>query len=139
MALTRVDLQNLAERRIADAKALLDAGRYDAAYYLAGYAVECGLKACIANLLKAEVFPEKGFASAVYIHDLEKLIVLAGLKDRFDTDAGADPTLFVHWGIVSGWKEDTRYQNKDEVAARELYKAITDTPSGVLPWIKRYW
>ena len=30
-------------------KVLLDAGRYPAAYYLVGYAVECGLKACVAK------------------------------------------------------------------------------------------
>ena len=45
----RSDFQKLAEDRIADAGALFEAHRYDAAYYLAGYAVECALKACIAK------------------------------------------------------------------------------------------
>lgn len=55
--MTRSDLQKLAAERIADAKALLAMKRWSAAYYLAGYAVECGLKACIAKLTKAEEFP----------------------------------------------------------------------------------
>jgi hypothetical protein len=60
--MNRIDLQNLANERIAEAKILLDAGKWSGAYYLAGYAVECGLKACIANLLKTENFPEKEFS-----------------------------------------------------------------------------
>ncbi len=43
----RADFQRLALDHIADAKALLAARRWGGAYYLAGYAVECGLKACI--------------------------------------------------------------------------------------------
>ena len=46
---TRVEWQQLAECRIEDARAHLDpaVGRWAAAYYLIGYAVECGLKACV--------------------------------------------------------------------------------------------
>ncbi len=33
-----------------DAEVLLDAGQWSGAYYLAGYAVECGLKACAAEM-----------------------------------------------------------------------------------------
>ena len=44
----RWEFRELATLRLAEAKALLDAGLPDGAYYLAGYAVECGLKACIA-------------------------------------------------------------------------------------------
>jgi hypothetical protein len=45
----RSDLQVLAEARVADAEALLHGGRWAAAYFLLGYAVECGLKACAAR------------------------------------------------------------------------------------------
>jgi hypothetical protein len=100
MALTRLDLQNLADRQIIDAKVLIDGGRYDAGYYVAGYSVECGLKACVANLWKTEVFPEKAFVPAVYIHDLRKLIDLAGLRAVFDADTAASPVLFGYWGTV---------------------------------------
>jgi hypothetical protein len=139
MALTRLTLQNLADRRIADAKILIDGGRYDAGYYVAGYSVECGLKACVANLWKTEAFPEKSFVPAVYIHDLKKLIDLAGLRTPFDTDTAANTALFGYWGTVLAWTEHSRYDNTGEAAARELYEAITNSRDGVLPWIKRYW
>lgn len=48
--MNRTQLQILAEERARDAEALLNAGRWSGAFYLAGYAIECGLKACIAKL-----------------------------------------------------------------------------------------
>ncbi|MCP5119377.1 MAG: HEPN domain-containing protein, partial [bacterium] len=48
--MNRTDFQNLALERLDDAKVLLDGGRYNGAYYLSGYVVECALKACIAKL-----------------------------------------------------------------------------------------
>jgi HEPN domain-containing protein len=47
--MTRKDLQKLAAIRLKEAKLLLAANAPDGAYYLAGYAVECALKACIAK------------------------------------------------------------------------------------------
>jgi hypothetical protein len=136
---TKADLQKLADMRIDEAKALLDQGKWSGAYYLAGYAVECGLKACIANLLKSETFPEKAFSDKCYIHDLAKLVALSGLKGQLDADTAADAGLFGNWGTVFTWSEQSRYDEKDEKAARALYQAITDATSGVLPWIKKYW
>jgi hypothetical protein len=49
----RVEPQRLAKERISDAKVLLGARHWVGAYYLAGYAVECALKACIAKLMKS--------------------------------------------------------------------------------------
>lgn len=62
-AVNRFDFQKLAEMRIDDARALLDQNKWAAAYYLAGYAVECGLKACIiASLKRSDDWPEKQFS-----------------------------------------------------------------------------
>ena len=47
MALTVAQLQQLTAARLDDAEALYTAGRYDAAAYLAGYAVEVALKIAI--------------------------------------------------------------------------------------------
>jgi hypothetical protein len=61
----RSDFQKLAMDRIADAKALLAAKRWAGAYYLAGYAVECALKACVLVRLTAEaevIFEDKRYA-----------------------------------------------------------------------------
>ncbi|MDQ2083721.1 HEPN domain-containing protein [Xanthobacteraceae bacterium Astr-EGSB] len=57
----RIDLQANAEAKSADAKLLLQHGRYSSAYYLAGYSIEIGLKACIALQVAAETIPGKAF------------------------------------------------------------------------------
>jgi hypothetical protein len=45
----RRDFRTLAELRAEEARVLLRSRRQLGAYYLAGYAVECALKACIAK------------------------------------------------------------------------------------------
>lgn len=47
--LDRKELQELSRIRLTEAKGLLALGLWDGAYYLAGYAVECALKAYIAK------------------------------------------------------------------------------------------
>jgi len=71
--MNRTDLQALAEERLADAQALLASKRYGAAYYIVGYAVECGLKACIAKLTRAEDFYDKKLAQNIFKHDLKRV------------------------------------------------------------------
>lgn len=44
---TKAEFQELAELRLEEARVLLDQGKWDGAYYLAGYAVELALKARI--------------------------------------------------------------------------------------------
>jgi HEPN domain-containing protein len=60
-----IAVQQLARRRLTEAKTLLDAGHYEGAYYLTGYAVELGFKACVCRL---------------YTHDFDKLVRLAKLE-----------------------------------------------------------
>jgi hypothetical protein len=80
----RKDFQNLARLRAADAKALLNARRPQGAYYLAGYTIECALKACIAKTARRYQFPpDKSYVDKVYRHSLEELAKVAGLyEDR---------------------------------------------------------
>jgi HEPN domain-containing protein len=81
MAMNRNDFQQLSELRLKEAKALLAAGFPEGAYYLAGYAVECALKACIARKTQEFDFPEKKRVNDSHTHDLGKLLVLAGLSE----------------------------------------------------------
>src|SRR5206468_11481018 len=113
----RLELRQLAEDRIADAAILLAAGRWSGAYYLAGYAVECALKACIARLTNQDDFPDKKFASDCYTHSIEQLVKLAGLKVQRDADATANPDLEANWGIVKDWTEEGRYERNTEADA----------------------
>jgi HEPN domain-containing protein len=140
--MNRADFQQLSKLRIAEAKTLLDGGHDAGAYYLAGYAVECALKACIAKLTRRYDYPPDGkyISNHVYTHDLEKLMAAANLLSLFQADMRKDPTLERHWGLVKQWKESARYEpNITAPTARDTYTAITDRKHGVLSWLKKHW
>jgi len=136
VVVNRADLQKLADMRVEEAEVLLKAKKYAGAYYLAGYAVECGLKACIAKKVRRYDYPDKQLAQKCYTHKVEDLVVLAGLKASLD----ADPDLQENWTVVKDWNEEARYERRTTRAdARGLFDAITDPDHGVLPWIKSHW
>jgi hypothetical protein len=138
--LDRANFQRLAHARIEDAKVLLDNQRWDGAYYLAGYAVECGLKSrIIAKMLITDEFPEKSFSNNCWSHNLTQLVSLAGLKDTLDSDVDVS----LSWTIVKDWNESVRYDLKSasdaKTTAADFYRAVTDPEYGVLPWIQTHW
>lgn len=139
--MTRSDFQKLAMVRLSEAKLLLRHRKYDGAYYLAGYAVECALKACLAKRTKRCEFPPppgvvKDF---YYTHSYKDLLKVAELTAQQGLDNKSNPTLAANWGIVYQWKETRRYESSTKTQATDLIEAIGDDPDGVLPWIKRYW
>jgi hypothetical protein len=137
---TQAEFQELAEERLVEAKALLDLGKWSGAYYLAGYAVELALKACIIKTLMAtDAFPDKEFSKNCYTHAIEKLVLLAKLGDARKAAMDADLDLQANWGVASGWSEEKRYHRVDEAEVKALYTAIADVAHGVLPWIKTQW
>ncbi|MGD0499175.1 MAG: hypothetical protein ABSC23_12145 [Bryobacteraceae bacterium] len=77
----RKDFQKLSRIRLREAKALASGGLPDGAYYLAGYALECALKACIAKATRRHEFPDRARANASHTHDLPGLVKLAGLEE----------------------------------------------------------
>lgn len=137
--MNRVELQQLAIERINDAKVLLAERRWSAAYYVAGYGVECALKACIAKLMKSEEFPDKTFAEKCWTHNLQQLLALAGLKADLDAAMRTDDDLADKWNTVKDWTEASRYAQTAKTEAENLYVAITDRKHGVLTWLKRRW
>ena len=58
--MNRADFQKLAALRLNEAKALLDNKCYEGAYYLIGYAVECGLKVVYRKTDSAIRFSDQG-------------------------------------------------------------------------------
>ena len=136
----RKDFQDLADVRIAEAELLLKGGCFDGAYYLAGYAVECALKACIAKLTKDHDFPPpRKVVEDCYTHNIETLVKAAGLDIERRDAINNDTDLGENWSIVKDWTEASRYNRQSEEDARKLFEAITNTASGVLPWIKARW
>src|SRR5262249_15615832 len=84
--LSIADLRKIAKARVRDAEVLRDAGRYDAAVYICGYAVETALKARICKTLKWSGYPatakEFNDYSSLRTHDLEVLLHLSGREVR---------------------------------------------------------
>lgn len=137
--MNRSELHQLTENRVRDAEALLDAGQWSGAYYLAGYAIECALKACIAKMTVEHDFPSKELVLKAYTHKIETLVEAADLKLHRETDRASNAALGANWLIVKDWDEKSRYQQWNESQARELYEAINDSTNGVLQWIKGHW
>ena len=138
--MNRTDLQLLSDARVADAEVLLRAGRWAAAYYLLGYAVECGLKACAARQFQQHEVPEKTVVNDFYTHSLDKLLGISGLKAALETRARAEPNFQVNWNTVRDWNETSRYDHSTtEAKARDMLIAVADSGNGVLPWLKAQW
>jgi len=57
--IAKVDLEALAEMRLLDTVQLFQSSRFSAAYSLSGYAVELGIKACIAKVFRRTQFLTK--------------------------------------------------------------------------------
>jgi HEPN domain-containing protein len=140
--MNRNDLQQLASDRLDDAETLRLAGRWSGAYYLAGYAVECGLKACIlARLARSPevIFDLRRFSERCWTHNLGELVLLSELELARDQAAIADPAFGANWLIVKEWTEASRYEQHLQADAERLVLAVNDPASGVMQWIRGHW
>jgi HEPN domain-containing protein len=134
----RRDFKILAELRSEEARILLGEGKLQGAYYLAGYAVECALKACIAKKTKRSEFPAKAeYIRKLYTHELDKLLSLAGLDAQLNKDMGANKVFEANWSTVKDWTEESRYRTSG-LNGKDMYNAVAG-PDGVLPWIRLRW
>jgi len=141
-----MELQRMAEERIKDAKALIDGGRWEFAYYAGGYTVECALKSCVlARMIHTGwVFDEKvKNLGDCRTHDFLQLLRIAGMQDELYARVKESTALvdgFVdNWNTVEAWTVTSRYESKSEAEAKKLYDAISTEPNGVLRWIRNYW
>ena len=135
--MNRLEFQALAVERLADADALLKAGRYACAYYISGYAIECALKACIARKTNQDDFPPRE-AARYYVHDLPRLLDSAGLGSTLEQEAQQDTIFGRNWATVKDWTEETRYQSRGH-QAEAILAAINDPQHGVLQWLRKNW
>jgi HEPN domain-containing protein len=135
----RKDLQALANIRIREAQILLKSGEHSGAYYLAGYSIECALKACIAKKYKRHDFPDKKTVSDSYTHELSKLAKLAELEQLLEFSGENDPYLSKNWALVREWSEETRYRVIEQSESLRIIDAIIEKRHGVMPWIKQHW
>jgi hypothetical protein len=151
-------LWTLAQRRIADARELLmppslRASRRDAshrhlqaAYYLAGYAVECALKAHVIRLyrrlqgshinswshvknsLPVNVSGKEG-------HNLAKLLSCSELQERLQGSAAVS----LQWALCNRWDSEVRYSERPMQMPLETVRAyvenFVDACEAVRRWV----
>jgi len=133
-------LRQLCDSRLKEAQVLLEAQLWTGAYYLAGLAVECALKSCLAGAVREYDFPDKEFVHQMYVHNLEKLFKLNGaLWAQLQNDVKSDAKLATNWSTVKDWDDNKRYDVVEELVAQGLYDAATETDSGIVEWIRRRW
>lgn len=140
MAVFRSTLQLLADMRIREARILLRAKEYAGAYHIAGFSVECGLKARIAKSCKRYEFPDLEQAKNAWVHKLPSLMKLSGLLVQFNADLATRPALKSNWDQVQLWLPEVRYSTSvRRQEAIDFCLAVDDPTDGVLTWIRGYW
>lgn len=127
--MNRRDFQELSQIRLKEAKVLLEQGLWDGAYYLAGYAVECALKACIAKGTQRYEFPDRKRVELSHSHDLSQLLRTAVLEDALLGHCRLDLGFKKNWDTARLWSEQSLYRRHASESARELIAAIDDKAS----------
>lgn len=131
----RETFQQLAELRLAEARLLLASGLPSGAYYLAGYAIECALKAVIAAKFHANEIPDRRLVERVHVHDLSKLLSLTGLEDELEAEMNANPDLHGRWTTIQKWSERARYDIWTQESASAIMEAVGGD-EGLLRWLQ---
>lgn len=122
--ITIKELDDLCKDRLEDAEILMNAKRYDGAYYLCGYAVELALKRRICKIMNWDGFPnsKKEFEglSSFKVHNLETLLRLSGQEKHIKKN------FFAEWSVIIEWNPETRYacQTKNEIDVKGLLAAV---------------
>jgi len=138
--MNRKDFQALANLRLREARVLLRAKEFNGAYYLVGYAVECGLKASIAKKVKKhDFYPDREIVKNAYTHNLKGLLGLTVLEQELRLAAQSDPVFARNWNLTIIWSEASRYTASNEADCRELMNAIMEKHHGVMSWLKKRW
>ena len=139
------EIMKIADSRLEEAKILLDKGKYNGAFYLAGYSVELYLKAkiCI-NFGVPDLFSKKKtnktrgeIRSAVFTHNLLALLIYSGLITKYEKYKKDNPKMGVtiHF-IFSQWNEEERYRSDTSIQPKQIIKIINNLEEFLL-WMKQ--
>jgi len=122
--------------RLKDADALYDAFRYSSAIAMAIYAVEIRLKVKICHHLELKELPK-----AFKTHDLDGLLVFAGLHRRLNSRSEQSRRVKESWKILLRYSKELdtmRYLPDDHFSQQQadsVLASLRDSSKGVLPWI----
>jgi HEPN domain-containing protein len=127
-------LRQIGDTRLAEARALLEAGHFSGAIYLAGYAVECWLKVAICHALDWE-----GLYETFKSHDLKHLLLHSGLIRRVEQAAEVSASFKKITGM---WPKDRgewlRYNPPESYTAKQaeaFLNWVDGEKEGVIPWL----
>jgi hypothetical protein len=132
----RADLEAAWQDRLAEAHALHTAGRHAWAIATALYALEIRLKVIICKRLDLDRLPR-----AFETHDLESLLLLAGLSRRIEKRSARK--VKENWEKILPLAEvvnDIRYQPAAKWAPQEaadLFGRLNDPTAGVMSWLSK--
>jgi HEPN domain-containing protein len=122
--------------RHVDAQRLFDAQRWRGAMYLAGYAVECRLKAQLMRRWDCWNLPElegelqqRNLQTSAYTHNLEALLALSGGQDRMRQNRST----WRAFNEVNRWLPAWRYS--PDGASREQCEDFLEAVQVILNWI----
>jgi HEPN domain-containing protein len=120
--ISEADLRRIARARLDDAVVLFRRGRYDAAAYLSGYAVELALKARIVRHLRQPGFPETAAEfrpfQSLKTHEFTTLIHYTGIEGRILARYGGE------WNRMQMWSPDYRYRLVGTTSAADAQAMI---------------
>lgn len=146
------EIRNLARQRLSEAEILYQNGKYDGAFYLAGYSVELTLKAKICDRLGIpNLFDEtdsntnsiKGIGEirkTLKTHNLFTLLIFSGLKQKFDMDKATNIDLAKANSLLfTAWDENARYKPCGHMLDKDVEKLINLLlqSNGILTWIEQ--
>jgi HEPN domain-containing protein len=116
------ELRAIARARFRDAEVLLRAKRFDAAWYLCGYAIELALKSRICRTLKWPGFPDsaKEFEGlqSVKTHNLGILLRFSGVEVRVKAKHMQE------WSVARKWNPEQRYRANRMSTAQEAAEMV---------------
>lgn len=135
----RSEWQTLARTRLRESAALISASEWSGAYYLGGYAVEAGLKACLVRQFRSNAMPDKNLVQKAHTHSLTELVKLSSLETSLNSAFEGDPLFQINWAVAKDWNETSRYRVWAERDAKDLVEAIANRQHGVLKWVRQHW
>jgi hypothetical protein len=115
--ITIQELETIAQAQLLDAEALIQAGRFDGATYICGYAIELSLKAKICKTLNWQGFPSSANEFRDYqsfkVHNLDVLLHLSGIEEDVKESHMND------WSNVKTWNPESRYKTVSSVSKEQ--------------------
>lgn len=118
------DYPNAARRHLEDSKMLLDATRWDNSAYLAGYVIECSIKAVIAypSRTEGQSWPGDGHDLGSLLSQLERMAASRKVGNKRSVHSSMINTLRTGIDSNFAWHPRMRYEPSGTVSDTQAKK-----------------